>query len=254
MKRVSLFCKFSRRNQSRTVNIKRSLHFGSIVAIFTLMLIGGTVHATLMNADIVNDTGDAADDYHIEIATDTPFSLYNTYNFGGDVQFPTTNVSGIGTNNVTFNWSGATVNSGQDTHVGFSVPWNARITKSHWTTGGTEVLPRDLGLTTGTFNEATTDYIVAKVELWDDIFGTNLVGTMWWEGQGTDVIIENFSDRTVFASWSFTDPGGIVALEDLNHTLGGFGPETAIVELIPEPATISLIALGGLIIRRRKSV
>lgn len=236
-----IFCWISRRNQNRSDDMKRCLHFCGIVAILALGLIGGSARAAWMNTDVTNTTGNVANDFHLVLESDNPINIANTYNFGSppaDVSFPDTDVSGSGTNDVTISWSGATVNSGQDTHVGFYAPGNldVKVKKCIWTFGGLEILPRNLGMPSAEFDGVGTDYLVVRVNLWDGNDDPNLVGTMWWEGQGSTAIIGNFSDHATYASLAFRDPGPMIPLEDLNHTLGGFGSETDIVEIVPEIA------------------
>lgn len=202
--------------------------------------------ALLMNTDITNTTGNVVNDYHIKLESDNPIDVQNTFRFGGDVAFDSPTITGNGSTSVSLDFSGATVNNGQDTHIGFYTPTgNVKITESYWTLGGVEVTPR-LGKVSANFYGTSTDYLVARVSLYDDILGTNQIGTMWWEDQAQSVDFFNYTSIDVYASFAFARFSQQVALADLNDSLSGFGAESGIQLLrpVPSPATLWLLGVG----------
>jgi hypothetical protein len=234
----------------------------------------------LFNYDLPNTTGQAANDYHIKMEANENIDIIKTYEIGGDEQFANAmfdGVEGNGTKVVTINWHhipGYTVDQGQTTHIGAGIegeeeeenPAGWRITESWWTFDGEKLTSPTSGrLATVVFNGTISDnWLTVKIELYDDILGTNLIGTGWIEGRGTDATISNqTTGGSIYARWAFNTPTStMIPLEELNESLGDFGPFTPIVELRPRDIpTVSewglivmallLVTVGGFVIVRR---
>lgn len=216
-------------------------------------------NAVLMNTDFENTTGNVANDYHLKVVSTNPIPIDNTFTSGGDVAFNAPTVTGAGTTSVSLDFAGATVNPGQTTHVGFLSIGNfdVKVAESFWTFGGLEILPR-IGMASATFTGAASDFLVARVSLFDDLAGSNLIGTMWWEDQASSATINNFTTEPVYASIAFARFSNMIPLENLNESLTGFGTESGIQFLapIPEPETYAMLMAGlgliGFMTRRRR--
>lgn len=217
----------------------------ALVTVGLLTALSPAGAAILFNADIHNTTGLVVDDYHVKLVANGPINVTNTYEHGGNVAFDDAlsggGVSGNGTNSVTINWSGATVNPGDTVHVGASghpAPSDVRIVESWWTLGGARVSAGTDGLlASARFNGVAGDptWVVVQVRLFADPDGDDPIGTIWLEGEGTSAEVFNGTcEFPIFASWSFREPGPQVALDDLNPELEGFGPWTPVVQLDPE--------------------
>lgn len=211
--------------------------------------------AALMNVDFKNSTGNVASDYHLKLVSSNPINISNTYRFGGDVVFNPPTITGSGSNNLSLDFAGATVNNGQTTHIGFYAPGNfdIKVAESFWTFGNLEVLPR-IGMKSVAFNGASTDFLVERINLFSDLAGSNLVGTMWWEDQAASLRNFNYTTEPVFASFATLRSQNMIPLENLNHSLSGFGSESQIQYFapVPEPSTLLLVGFGlaGFAIRR----
>jgi hypothetical protein len=209
--------------------------------------------------DLKNTTGNVANDYHVRLEADANIDTSVLVNANG---FPSIRTRGNGTKAVRIDWSGATINPGGTISEGFGIvgaklPPNLRITESYWTLGGLKVVALTSGrLATGDFNGtvASDPWGVVRVSLFDDLTGTDQIGTEWIEGQVNPATLTNYaivsnqtSDGPIFASWAFRLPGAFVPLDELNSSLGGFGPQTPIQELAaaPEPSSVVLFGLGG---------
>jgi hypothetical protein len=211
------------------------------------------------NTHFKNTTGSMVNDYHVRLEADEPINISRTWEFGGNVKFQSGKVTGDGTNSVVIDWSGATVNQGQTAHCGVSTSnYNPsiRIVESWWTVGGVKFIPN---LNDGVQAQADFDggsgFTVARIELYDDIFGSNVIGTEWIEGPGNLFSISNKTlDGPVFVSVATLASPTEIPIEDLNYSLSGFGPQSVIFELnpVPEPASIMLLGLGGLVMLRRR--
>lgn len=195
-----------------------------------------TADAILMNTHFTNTTGNVANDYHLKLVSPNPINISNTYCFGGDVVFNEPTITGNGSTDVSLDFAGSTVNSGQTVHVGFYAPGNfdIRVAESFWTSGDLEVLPR-IGMKSAAFDGTTNDFLIERISLYDDLAGTNLIGTMWWEDLGASVINRNLTTQPVFASYAYLRSPTMIPLEDLNYSLTGFGPESPIHYNAPFP-------------------
>jgi hypothetical protein len=93
--------------------------------------------------------------------------------------------------------------------------------------------------------------VVAKIMLYDSPSGTNQIGIERVEGRGDSAVISNQTpDGPIFASWGFNTPGAFIPVQDLNDSLGGFGPPTPIQFLAPVPEPSALVmATAALVIR-----
>lgn len=235
----------------RRMTVKVSPRHDRLAWCVTALLVVGLLTALspagatiVFNTDLHNTTGLVVDDYHVKLVANGPINITNTYEHGGNVEFPNAQshggVQGSGTNSVTINWSGTTVNPGDTVHVGafaYPAPSDVRIVESWWTLGGARVSAGTDGLlASARFNGVEGDDIwtVVQVNLFADPGGTDFIGTIWLEGEGTTAEVFNGTcEFPIFASWSFRDPGPQVALDDLNPELQGFGPWTPVVELDP---------------------
>ena len=198
------------------------------------------------NTDFTNTTGSIVNDYHVKLVSDQPINVSNTWQIGGQVQFNAPTITGGGTGTVQLDWSGATVNQGQTTHVGVSTTAyqpNLRIVESWWTIGGVKF--DGTPLVNAGFN-AAPGFTVAQVRLYDDILGTHLVSTQWIEAPGELASISSFNG-TVYASWATRRSNSVIPLQDLNESLGGFGSFTPIAA-VPEPPALALLLAGSLMI------
>ena len=203
--------------------------------------------AIVMNTDFINTTGNVANDYHLKLVCPTPITIDSTFQSGGQVVFDPPTITGNGTNTVSLDFAGATVNNGETTHIGFADIGNfdIKVAESFWTFGGIEILPR-LAMATATFNGAAGDFLVARISLYDDMLGSNLIGMMWWEEQAAMADIYNYTTESMYASVSFGRFQDMIQLEDLNESLTGFGPESQIQFYagVPEPMSLLLTAIG----------
>lgn len=245
------------------------------------LIAGNNSNADLLfNTDVRNTTGNVANDYHIKMKAAVPINIDNTYESsvaGGPVfgHASPGGVTGGGTTDVTINWAGATVNSGQETHIGAGTglgggtPNRLVITESWWTFGGLPVAPAVGGSVPKLANVAfdgtagTGNWVVARVKIYDDAVGTTLLSTTWYEGRGSSAYLTSSSDAT-YAKVAYTTPSAsMVPLASLNSTLPGFGADSAITLLpvstsvpLPLPALAvlgSLLAVGsGIVAARRK--
>ena len=210
------------------------------------------------NIDFTNTTGTIADDFHIKLSTSTPVTVLQTFE-GGAVSFGPGAVTGDGTTAVEIDWSGATVNPGQTTHIGASASSGSVVDvtyalESWWTHGGKKIGSHgyDGSAATVDFTAAAslagnTDWTVARVTLFTDLAGTNVVGTEWVEEEGDVSQIFNASSYgPIFASLATLSSPDPIPLEDLNFSLTGFGQDGPIMQLdpVPEPSTLLLITSG----------
>ncbi|MBN1766229.1 MAG: hypothetical protein JW860_13295 [Sedimentisphaerales bacterium] len=190
------------------------------------------------NTHFKNTTGSMVNDYHVRLVANEPITVSSTWQSGGDVQFSPGVVTGNGTKSIEVNWSGATVNQGQTAHCGVStstyIP-SLTVTESWWTVGGVKFNPNlNDGLMGNADFDGGSDYTVARIKLYDDIYGSNLIGTEWIEGPGDLLGISNLShDGPLYASVATLSSSTEIALEDLNPSLEGFGPDGPIIELLP---------------------
>jgi hypothetical protein len=232
-------------------------HTAQIILLVSAVIALGAGEANadvLFNTHFENTTGNVANDYHIKMVADENITIDATFESGGDVVFDdaltTGGVQGNGTQSVTINWSGATVNPGQTVHVGAGTgigggtPNNLRITESWWTVGLVKMVSDTLRcFASADFNgtAGSGDWVVVQLEIFDDIEGTNLIGRQWIEGRGTSAVITNETyGRSIFARWAFNTPSpDMIPLEDLNEDLGGFGSFGPIVELAPAVPTLT---------------
>ena len=77
-------------------------------------------------------------------------------------------------------------------------------------------------------------------------------GADWVSGVNADGVPTNYSDIGVGFGYEFhCDGEGPVLIELHDGTMGNV-VDTLIIHQIPEPATIALLGLGGLLLRRRK--
>jgi hypothetical protein len=198
-----------------------------------------------MNTDFTNTTGSVVNDYHLKLISPNPININYTYRFGGDVAFNSPIIAGNSSNTVSLDFSGSTVNNGQTVHVGFYAPGNydIRVSESYWTFGGLKV--DTFAMPTTYFEGTSTDFLVVRVSLYDDINGTNQVGTMWWESQSNSAKVTSYVSETLYYSTATARFASEVPLEDLNESLTGFGPESNIAILpVPEPSTMLLMGTG----------
>jgi hypothetical protein len=231
----------------------RSILFALLPMVISMFSLCVTANAAFMNTDFQNTTGNMANDYHLKLVSNAPITVFDTYEHGGNanVTFNAPKINGNGSNSVTLDWSGATVNNKDITHVGFAAYGMAEVAESYWTVGGLELHPR-IGFLTAVFSGATTDFLVERILLFSDLSGTELIGTIWWEDQAMAVTNYNFSGVVAFASVSTARFSTEIPLEDLNESLTGFGSESAIQQYtpsaVPEPASLLLMAssLAGL--------
>jgi hypothetical protein len=210
------------------------------------------------NIDFTNTTGSIADDFHIKLSTSTPVNVLQTFE-GGAVSFNPGTITGDGTTTVEIDWSGATVNPGQTTHIGASASSGSVMDvtyalESWWTHGGQKIGSHgyDGAGPTVAFTGAASfapnaGWTVARVTLFTDLAGTNVVGTEWVEEEGDFARIFNASPYgPIFASVATLSSPDPIPLEDLNFSLTGFGLDGPIMQLdpVPEPGTVLLIITG----------
>ena len=94
-------------------------------------------------------------------------------------------------------------------------------------------------------------FTVARITLYGSLAG-NPIGWEWVEGSGDFVDITNATtDGPIFASVATLFSPVPIPLADLNFSLSGFGVESAILELapnpltaVPEPSTMALLTIG----------
>jgi hypothetical protein len=207
---------------------------------------GATAGFLSFNSDFVNTTGSLLNDYHVKMVSTAPITISSTWQTGGNVQFNPGTVSGNGTNTVTIDWSGATVNQGQTTHVGASTAAfdpNIKIVESWWTVGGVKF--------TTTGNQASANFTgganfaVARISIFNDSLGTTLLGTEWMEGPGNFQNVQNqTTDGPLFVKVALLTSTTVIPLQNLNFSLTGFGADSAVQTLPPVPEPASAVALG----------
>lgn len=212
--------------------MRKALILILLVVGFTLIVsANASAYTYVWNTDVENTTGNVANDYHVKFVHDSPFTVDKTWTTGGDVSFPNVNVQGSGTTEVTIDYSGATVNSGQDTHIGaaFSVPWRKlKVAEVYWTFGGMELLPRTVLLDPDrTGASGTAGYGLARYELYNET-GTEYLSVNWQEmdgGSGSFVLTNNNDVNVTVVGLTYRFSLDLVPLEDLNPSLE-FPPST----------------------------
>jgi hypothetical protein len=207
----------------------------------------------IFNARLRNTTGNVVNDYHVKLRADQNIDLSGIGSTGPLGAGP---VTGNGTREVTASWSGGTVNQGQEcsfslnTAMGAGTPNGLTVAESWWTLGGIKVVSATSGRLGSAMFDGTSgsgDWVVARIMLYDSLSGANQIGTEWVEGRADSAVISNqTSDGPIFASWAFNTPGAFIPVQDLNDSLGGFGPPTPIQFLapVPEPSTFVLGTAG----------
>jgi hypothetical protein len=233
-----------------------------LVAAAEIFQYGVAVAETVnMNVDYNNRNGLSANDYHLKLHSSSPINIDDTY-MGA---YPNLLISGAGTNNVELNFSGHSVAPGGQMHIGYTASSNDAIavTESYWTTDNdpTPFLP--LPAKSVFFGLASIDYLVERITMYDDVFGTNVIGTMWWQYRAAYVTNWNWTPYPIYISWAFLRSPVAIGLPSLNSSLQGFGPESPILEIAPvpeiDPATgssaLSLVAgVLAMIEQRRRRV
>jgi hypothetical protein len=208
-------------------------------------------NAVVMSTDVKftpTNGANIANRYQLNLVSPNPIPIDATSRFGGDVVFMGGSITGAGTTRASLDfYGGATlVHPGQTIHIGFASIGNSnvKVAESFWALDAPEVLP--IGMASATFNGAASDFLVARVSLFDDAAGSHQIGTMWWEDQASSVALNNFTTEPVYASVAFAHFSNMIPLEDLNASLTGFGPESGIQFLapIPEPETYVMFMAG----------
>lgn len=178
----------------------------------------------------------------------------------------------------TLNMFGGTINIGRDLDVGYSDNELGLITM----TGGTINIYRDLGLINGGGNglhSARLDMTGGNINVGDDLdmneaLGLGATGLLNLDG-GTITLLNTFEGNSRlqmaaggavlnFGGGTLVLPGdrqsevqGFLANGWITSDLGGLSAEfdgvnTTIIGVVPEPATMILLGLGGMLIRRKK--
>ncbi|MGB7769728.1 MAG: hypothetical protein WBN22_12870, partial [Verrucomicrobiia bacterium] len=252
---------------SRTFSLVQcgiSLFFGAIT-LLGVASASGRIYTNRWTGSPGNWTDQVANDYEVwlipPISTTTNYEICGVYSSATNktgrtnfVQFPTNTISGNWESNVVITWSGTNVNPKGVIHIGVCIigPTNV-FGLPHplgWTTNGQRLYSKTaFGVSAAFTGEDSSDWVVVKVQEFDDTNGTDLVGTEWFEGLGTNAVISNQnSPNPIYAQWSLNTPSpDQIALEDLDESLGGFAPFGPIVELPPAvlPAFSSISMLSG---------
>ncbi len=205
-----------------------------IVSIIGLQTGNAFAGSLWFNTLLPNTTGNIVNDYHMKYVHTKPMTVQSIYNCCEPpsvswVKFPTAVPAGSGSNTVTLDWSGATLNNGEQTHIGAYITWDDGgepvITENYWTFGGTEVVPRPVVLDPSWSSGNGGGYSILRYELLDTSTSTTL-SVNWQEMDGGPgpYTLTNNSTRTVTVSGLSTRrvsrpiPG-----DQLNVALGGFG-------------------------------
>ena len=215
------------------------------------------------NTDLVNTTGSVLNDYHVKLVSTAPITISDTFQSGGDVVFNSGVVNGNGTNSVTIDWSGATVNQGQTSHVGAATAAydpSIIIQESWWTFGGVKFVPNTGTQATGFFSGGSF-FTVARISIFDSPGATTLLGTEWMQGAGNLLNVANrTSDGPIYVKVATRTSQNAIPLSDLNFSLTGFGPDSPVLQLspVPEPSSLLTFGVGMLCLvgyaRRRRAV
>lgn len=233
-----------------------SVHIGIALAFALLLLSGSPAEATFHNDDFFNTTGNLANDFHIEFVSATAITVGSQCCRSSPTgTFPAATTSGGGTKNVTYDWSGLTVNSTEKIHVGYNITSSSpiQIKRSFWTLGGFEVLPHKHSASTNV-SGGGTDYVVARVTLYDDLAGTNVLGHQFVQDLGTTTEVSNGGEAGFFASSAEISQGPTPIPEvDLNTDNTSLAPALDAVEgpiqfFPPPPALVPALSLQGTIV------
>lgn len=238
--------------------MKRAVALGSISLAFTVAGMQ-PAYGLQVNTCIENTTSSVANDFHITLVSPKDMSVEGLFTAEND-----------GSKKVGLTYDGFSVTPGQSHCFRFFVFENSSsapnpenievgISESNWTLGGLPVVPK-VSLGSIDFDGESSDFLVARLSLFDDLAGSNQIGTMWWEQQATSATCRNFTTGPVFASIAFARFQNMVALENLNESLTGFGADSPIQLCtptpVPEPASLLLLgaALAGLACSRRSKI
>jgi hypothetical protein len=164
-------------------------------------------------------------------------------------------VSGNGTQQVTVTFSGQTFPAGYWTHVGVGTLGNndIHIAESHWSENGAPAGGMAGAVPGVKFLGASASWTVERVALYDAT--NNVIGHEWAEAQGSGPVITPTDVGLYYSTATLISPTQI-PLDQLNNSLGGFGPESPIQFLppasAPAPPTLVLACVGGLCLLGRR--
>jgi hypothetical protein len=234
--------------------MRRSL----VLFCIAFLYMSGKVGAGLMmNTDFQNTTGTVANDYHIRVQSKFAMLLNDAgsmlpHNGQPGAAFPTTTIHNYSPSDVTIDFSGATLQNLEWTHIGLSVLGRApAITESWWTYNGQRIQPSgSLGgvLASAEISGDPSQWMVLQVKLYTGING-QLIGNMWFQDQGNQFTLSNWNNQNLYVTTSYKFVSTPYALVDLNEDLGRLGPESGFQVLVgvPEPSTLTALLAGGIV-------
>ncbi len=247
----------------------------------------GSAEASLMNVNLTAPNFQPfpyATDVHVKLSSSEPIYIFQTYSNNTQSMFSQVPlkpavVTGNLTTEVRLDWHTfppSVVFPGGQVHIGFagSIPPRCHfcdtpgvfITESYWTSG--EPIGPLLGLLSPVFIPPSSigpapTWLVGRVDLFEEGPELGRIGSIWWEDQAISASFFNFTTVPVLASIAFASFPDMIALENLNESLTGFGPASPVqlfmpVPLpaaVPEPASIVLLGAGlmGLLAARNRS-
>lgn len=230
------------------------------------------ISGTLSNFDVWNNTGQDANDFHVVLEGIDPSDIGNLYT--GD--YPNVTVADTGTG-TSLTWTGSTTPSGSAAHFGFTLNGNVNFTSAsfqwtmdavvtddipdaaqQWRLGGTLVNIDDITnrSQSSLWIQRRVNTALGQVDLNDLLMN----GLLWNTATLIDpnpLLID--PDNTLLYEFDGTEPAPYydVMMYDVyadDNNLPGDLLMTFLnaSQIMPEPTSLALLGLGGLVLMRRR--